>query len=102
MSHLQPPAPHLPIPEAQDYPLIADARGYLFGVLDHSHVVRMDAVQLSPGEFERLMSSGWPTRARQKIDWWFVGVWASYMVMITGGLGLLAMMLAQCYQMIKG
>ena len=94
---LSSPAPHLPIPEAQDYPLIAGAREYLFGVLEHAHIVRMDAVQLSPGEFERLRSSGWPSRTRQKVDWWLVGVWASYMVVITGGFGLLAVLLAaQC------
>lgn len=89
-------APYLSIPEAHDYPLIAEAREYLIGVLEHVHIVRMDTAQLSQGEVERLRSSGWPPRARQKIDWWLVGVWASYMALIGGGFTALALLLAQC------
>lgn len=90
--------PHLELPVGVNHPLPPEARNWLFGLMQEAHVVRMDVVQLSPGEFERLRSGGWPTRARQKIDWWLVGVWASYMVVITGGFGLLAMMLAACYK----
>lgn len=93
---LSAPPPHVEIPDALNYPLFTETRGFLFNLLEHSHVIRMDVTQLSPGEFEGLRSSGWPMRTRQKVDWWLVGVWASYMVLIGGGFGSLAVLLAQC------
>ena len=50
--------PHIELPVSVDHPMPPDARSWLFGLMQDSHVVRMDAVQLSPGEFERLRSSG--------------------------------------------
>ena len=90
--------PHLELTVGVNHPLPPESRNWLFGLMENAHVVRMDVTQLSPGEFEGLRSSGWPSRTRQKVDWWLVGVWASYMVVITGGFGLLAMMLAACFK----
>lgn len=93
---LSAPPPHVDIPDALDYPLFTETRAFLFNLLEHSHVVRMDAVQLSPGEFDHLRSTGWPMRARRSTDWWFVGVWVSHIVLILGGFALLAILLSQC------
>ena len=88
--------PHLELPVGVNHPLPPEARNWLFGLMENAHVVRMDVTQLSPGEFASLRSAGWPMRARQKVDWWLVGVWASYVALIGGGFGSLAVLLAQC------
>ena len=88
--------PHIELPVSVDHPMPPDARSWLFGLMQDSHVVRMDVMHLSPGEFEGLRSSGWPMRPKRDVDWWIVGVWVSYMVLIGGGFGTLAMLLAQC------
>ena len=54
--------PHIELPVSVDHPMPPDARSWLFGLMQDSHVVRMDVMQLSPGEFEGLRSSGWPMR----------------------------------------
>ena len=88
--------PHMELPVSVDHPMPPDARSWLFGLMQDSHVVRMDVMQLSPGEFEGLRSAGWPMRAKRSVDWWIVGVWASYMALIGGGFWSLALLLAQC------
>jgi hypothetical protein len=93
---LSAPPPHVRLPMGVSYPLPPETRDWLFGLMDEAHVIRMDVVQLSPGEFEGLRSSGWPMRAKRSVDWWMVGVWASYMALIGGGFGSLAVLLAQC------
>lgn len=90
--------PHLELPVGVNHPLPPESRNWLFSLMENAHVVRMDVAQISPGEFEGLRSSGWPMRPKRQVDWWLVGVWASYMVVITGGFGLLAMMLAACFK----
>jgi hypothetical protein len=90
--------PHLELPVGVNHPLPPETRDWLFSLMDEAHVIRMDVTQLSPGELERLRSAGWPMRAKRSVDWWLVGVWASYMVVTTGSFGLLAMMLAQCFK----
>lgn len=88
--------PHLELPVGVNHPLPPESRNWLFGLVENAHVVRMDVTQISPGEFERLRSAGWPMRAKRSVDWWMVGVWASYMALIGGGFGSLALLLAQC------
>ena len=88
--------PHLELPVGVNHPMPPDARSWLFGLMQDSHVVRMDVMQLSPGEFEGLRSSGWPMRAKRSVDWWIVGIWVFYMALIGGGFGSLALLLAQC------
>ena len=88
--------PHIELPVSVNHPLPAESRNWLFGLMNDAHVVRMDVVQLSPGEFDGMRSAGWPMRAKRGVDWWMVGVWASYMALIGGGFGSLAMLLAQC------
>ena len=88
--------PHLELPVGVNHPMPPDARSWLFGLMQDSHVVRMDVMQLSPGEFEGLRSSGWPMRAKRSVDWWIVGIWVFYMALIVGGFGSLAVLLAQC------
>ena len=88
--------PHIELPVSVDHPMPPDARSWLFGLMQDSHVVRIDVMQLSPGEFEGLRSSGWPMRPKRDVDWWIVGVLASYMILIGGGFGSLALLLAQC------
>ena len=88
--------PHLELPVGVNHPLPPESRNWLFGLMQDSHVVRMDVMQLSPGEFDGLRSSGWPMRPKRDVDWWIVGIWAFYMALIVGGFGSLAVLLAQC------
>ncbi len=93
---LSAPPPHIQLPMGVSYPLPPETRDWLFSLMDAAHVIRMDVTQISPGEFEGLRSSGWPMRAKRSVDWWLIGVLASYMVLIVGGFGSLAVLLAQC------